>query len=42
MKYVIVPLAVSLATAFVLGGLVERVRRDKAQAQARVQAHLEA
>ncbi len=29
MKYVVIPVAVTAATAFVLGGLVERVRRQK-------------
>ncbi|MES2155816.1 MAG: hypothetical protein V4510_11830 [bacterium] len=29
MKYVVIPIAVTAATAFVLGGLVERVRRQK-------------
>ena len=46
MKYVVVPVAVTAATAFVLGGLVERVRRQKApNGMARMnefQSHLEA
>ena len=47
MKYIVIPVAVTAATAFVLGGLVERVRRQKAQngVEHRIpdfQSHLEA
>lgn len=46
MKYIIVPAAVTAATAFVLGGLVERVRRQKALengvVRAEYQTHLAA
>ena len=41
MKYVVIPVAVTAATAFVLGGLVERVRHQKNGAM-QAQAHLEA
>jgi hypothetical protein len=44
MKYIVIPVAVTAATAFVLGGLVERVRRQKAAEGIPVeyQTHLEA
>jgi len=47
MKYVVIPVAVTAATAFVLGGLVERVRRQKqadgmVHAMGDFQSHLEA
>lgn len=45
MKYIVIPVAVTAATAFVLGGIVERVRRQKTAEGLHpeiVQAHLEA